>query len=547
VIRRLAVVLLGAAFAGTAYAAATSWALAAPAKPEILAAPGLWSHEPTATFEFRSSADATDFECRLDGGAVLAACTSPATFASLEEGAHTFEVWALDSSRARSEVSEIRWTVDMTAPLLPEDIVAEAASAQGAIVAFAATDNLDPDPELVCPYTSGSTFPLGVTSLSCTATDEAGNADDDDLVITVEDTTPPALAFKPDVTAAQQSAGGARVDYDVPAATDKVDPSPVVSCLPLPGSLFPLGTTPVSCTAVDAAGRTSAPEMFNVIVQVGPTPAEPQIATTVTGLTRLEDARFELTMEPGVTAECRLEGPSGGGRFLPCPADGVQTYTGLADGAYLFTVQVTNSIGNVNQAAYAWVVDRTPPAPVARFAARAAHRRVALSWTRPIDTDYDRVRLWRKRASAGSWRLLTRPARAASYVDRSLVNHVRYRYRIESLDRAGNVSASTALTAWPSPIVSPGYLEVVHSGPLIDWRAVRRATYYNMQVWRNGRKILSTWPSRSRYRLRSSWAYGDRRHRLSEGRLTVYVWAGFGPKAAVRYGPLWGRTAFVVG
>jgi hypothetical protein len=124
---------------------------------------------------------------------------------------------------------------------------------------------------------------------------------------------------------------------------------------------------------------------------------------------------------------------------------------------------------------------------------------------------------------------------------------VRYSYRIESLDRAGNVSASTALTAWPSPIVAPGYLEVVHSGPLIDWRSVRRARYYNMQVWRDGRKILSVWPSRSRYRLSSNWTFRDRRHRLSEGRLTVYVWPGFGRKAAVRYGPLWGRTAFVVG
>jgi hypothetical protein len=27
----------------------------------------------------------------------------------------------------------------------------------------------------------------------------------------------------------------------------------------------------------------------------------------------------------------------------------------------------------------------------------------------------------------------------------------------------------------------------------------------------------------------------------------VYVWPGFGRKAAVRYGPLWGRTTFVVG
>jgi hypothetical protein len=458
-----------------------------------------------------------------------------------------FEVRARDGSPVPSEVSEVRWTVDLTAPALPADIVAEATSSAGAIVTFSATDNLDRAPTLACSHGPGSVFPLGPTNVSCTATDAAGNATSGAFNVMVRDTTPPVLAPHPDVTAAQQTAGGARVDYSLPDATDAADPSPDVSCRPAPGSTFPLGDTTVSCTAVDAAGLTSSPVTFRVTVQAGPAPAAPRITTAVARLTRRADAEFELTVESGVTAECRLDRPSGSGIFVPCPANGVQRYTGLTDGAHLFTLQVTNSIGNVNQASYDWVVDRTPPAPVARFGARAAHRRVALAWTGPIDIDYDRVRLWRKRGENGSWRLLMRTRTAASYADRPVANHVRYRYRIESLDRAGNVSASTALTAWPSPIVSPRYLDVVHSGPLIDWRAVKRARYYNMQVWQDGRKILSVWPNRSRYRLRSSWTYRDRRHRLSEGRLTVYVWGGFGRKAAVRYGPLWGRTAFVVG
>jgi hypothetical protein len=545
--RRLATVLLGAAVVVAASAAATSWALADPEKPTILTAPGVWSREASATFEF-SSAGASRFECRLDGGGDnWVPCTSPIAYTSLGEGAHTFQVRAFDSSGGQSPVTAFEWTVDLTAPALPGDLVTEATSPAGAIVSFSATDNLDPAPALACSQASGSAFPLGATSVSCTATDAAGNAASREFVVTVRDTTPPVLAPPPDVTAAQTEAGGAKVDYSLPEATDAADPSPEVSCRPAPGSLFPLGDTPVSCAAVDAAGHTSAPETFTVTVQNGPTPAEPRITTSVARLTRRADAEFALTVELGVTSDCKLDRPSGGGSFAPCSAGAVQRYTGLTDGAHLFTVRVTNSIGNVNLASYDWVVDRTPPAAVARFAARAAHRRVTLSWTRPIDVDYDRVRLWRKRASAGSWRLLTQAARAASYADRSVVNHVRYSYRIESLDRAGNVSASTALTAWPSPIVAPGYLEVVHSGPLIDWRSVRRARYYNMQVWRDGRKILSVWPSRSRYRLSSNWTFRDRRHRLSEGRLTVYVWPGFGRKAAVRYGPLWGRTAFVVG
>ena len=68
-----------------------------------------------------------------------------------------------------------------------------------------------------------------------------------------------------------------------------------------------------------------------------------------------------------------------------------------------------------------------------------------------------------------------------------------------------------------------------------------------MQVWQEGRKILSAWPARSQYRLRSSWTFQGRRHALSQGRVAVYVWPGYGSKAAVRYGPLYGRTVFTIG
>jgi uncharacterized protein YfkK (UPF0435 family) len=56
---------------------------------------------------------------------------------------------------------------------------------------------------------------------------------------------------------------GAVVTYDVPA-TDNVKVT-WLSCEPAPGSMFPVGTSQVSCTAGDAAGNTAS-KSFSVTV-----------------------------------------------------------------------------------------------------------------------------------------------------------------------------------------------------------------------------------------------------------------------------------------
>ena len=82
--------------------------------------------------------------------------------------------------------------------------------------------------------------------------------------------------------------------------------------------------------------------------------------------------------------------------------------------------------------------------------------------------------------------------------------------------------------------------------PLVDWTSVRRATYYNVQVWRRGHKVLSLWPWRSSLQMRGTWRYRGRTYTLSAAGYTVLVWPGFGSKAAARYGPLLGSTSFRV-
>ncbi|MGH3023447.1 MAG: HYR domain-containing protein [Gaiellaceae bacterium] len=519
-------------------------AAAQPAQPVLSANVPPWTRATDVIFSFTSDAGAT-FECRRDVTA-YSPCSSPDSHAGLSEGAHSFQVKALAGSEESAPTS-FDWTIDLTPPVLPGNAVVEATSPAGATVTFAATDVLDPAPQLLCTPGSGSTFPPGTTTVPCTATDAAGNVARGDMTVTVRDTTPPLLVPHADVVRVKQSPAGATVDYALPLAQDAADPDPDVACAPASGSLFPVGTTTVSCNATDASGNVGGPITFAVIVQEGPVPARPSVRTAVPRLSRSRAAEFTFSAEPGTTVACRLEGPSGTGTFTPCASASGQTYSGLADGAYLFTVQVTNGIGNVSQANYAWTVDRTPPAAVKGFAARGRDGLVRLRWLRPTDLDFRRVRIERARARSGRTRLVAERRTAVRFTDRRAANEVRYRYVIRSLDRAGNRSRAVSAIARPSAVVSPAYGSLVRRAPLVDWRSVRRATYYNMQLWRNGRKLLSVWPLRSGYRLRSSWTFRGRRHSLTPGRLTVYVWPGFGAKAAVRYGPLLGSTSFRVG
>ena len=92
------------------------------------------------------------------------------------------------------------------------------------------------------------------------------------------DTTPPTLTLPADITANAAGTDGARVSYSV-RASDNRDPNPELSCEPASGSLFPVGTSTVVCTAQDASGNT-AQESFDVTVRRFPDPTK----DTVTGV-----------------------------------------------------------------------------------------------------------------------------------------------------------------------------------------------------------------------------------------------------------------------
>jgi FG-GAP-like repeat/HYR domain len=149
---------------------------------------------------------------------------------------------------------------DVTPPtiVVPDAVVAEATSPAGATVNYTvtATDDVDPAPVVSCTPASGSTFPLGDTTVTCTASDAAGNRATASFVIYVRDTTPPSLTLPGDLVVDATSPAGADVSFGA-TATDAVDPTPVVTCTRSPGT-FPIGDTKVICTATDSSGNQAS-------------------------------------------------------------------------------------------------------------------------------------------------------------------------------------------------------------------------------------------------------------------------------------------------
>jgi hypothetical protein len=124
---------------------------------------------------------------------------------------------------------------------------------------------------------------------------------------------------------------------------------------------------------------------------------------------------------------------------------------------------------------------------------------------------------------------------------------------VTRIDQAGNRAAGKASTVpTASPLLLPSRGERVKvtrrdsSLPLLVWKRVGKARYYNIQVFRGGRKILSAWPERARRGLERRWVYLGADYELSAGRYCWRVWPGYGKRSQQQYGKLLGTSCFHV-
>src|SRR5207302_11427015 len=99
------------------------------------------------------------------------------------------------------------------------------------------------DLPVTCSPASSSTFPVGTTTVNCSATNSSNQTTTGSFQVTVVD-TPPALHLPADTTVNATGPSGAAVTY-VATATDVVDGTDPVTCSPTSGSTFPVGATTV--------------------------------------------------------------------------------------------------------------------------------------------------------------------------------------------------------------------------------------------------------------------------------------------------------------
>lgn len=210
------------------------------------------------------SATASDL---VDGPEVVTC--NPASGSTFALGTTAVSCSSIDAHGNTAAGSFTIGVVDTTPPTVAHDTVtAEATGPDGAAVVFSVFGNDLVDGDSVpadCYPPSGTKFVLGATTVTCNATDKAGNKGTGSFTVDVVDTTPPVVSVPSDITTGPTQWNGAAVTFPPATAYDTVDTVVLASCSWTSGSVFPFGFTTVTCSATDTHGNTGT-KGFTVIV-----------------------------------------------------------------------------------------------------------------------------------------------------------------------------------------------------------------------------------------------------------------------------------------
>jgi hypothetical protein len=317
----------------------------------------------------------------------------------------------------------------------------------------------------------------------------------------------------------------------------------------LDGGAFSVCTSPKSYSGIGAGGHVFEVKASDLAGNTDASPAShawtietrPPTAAVASGPTAVSASRsatFVFSADEPASFVCRLDGAG----FEPCTSP--TSYNGLGDGTHGFTVRPTDAVGNVgNAASYVWTIDATPPQTTLASGPRSGRTTSATFRFRASEPVTFECKL------DGAAFAQCRSPKSYARLRKS-----RHSFEVRAIDAAGNIDATPAVHRWTiaaaprtvkttSALLTPPAGARVKTPPRLVWRPVVRASYYNVQLYRGGIKVLSAWPRRPRLQLRARWTYLGRRRALSPGAYRWYVWPAYSRN---RYGRLLGQSTFTM-
>jgi hypothetical protein len=219
------------------------------------------------------------------------------------------------------------------------------------------------------------------------------------------------------------------------------------------------------------------------------------------------------------------------------------TYSGPDEGGATLTGGCTDVAGNSASASFAFRYDATPP-QLSSVSVQSKDGANIVHWKSSSAEDVAAInRVARGKATERS--LFS--GAGVGFVDKKIRDGVEYRYSVRTYDQAGNASALRSVLALPKVVSlgKLGYTPRTAGQPILNWPAKSGASYYHVQLFRNGKRILAAWPLSTELALHARWLWAGRRYRLTPAKYAWFAWAGFGRRAAARY-RLIGHSTFIV-
>jgi hypothetical protein len=346
--------------------ATASWTIDATAPDTIIdSAPSGNVSTTSASITFHSTEAGTTFSCVLDGGA-SAPCASPASYTGLADGAHTLSVTATDAvGNTAATPATASWSIDATAP---DTIIDTAPSgtvpATSASITFHSTEagstfkcSIDGAASVTCTSPASYTgLADGAHAFSVAATDAVGN------VVATPATASWAVDSTPPDTIIDSAPTGTVSATSATFTFHSTEAGATFLCT-LDGSVNTVCSSPATYTGLAEGAHTFSVTATDTTGNVDPTPATTSwtndsiapdtiIDSAPSGVIHVATATITFHATEAATFKCSLDGAA------PSTCTSPVNYTGLANGAHIFSVTATDTSGNVDAtpATAAWTI-----------------------------------------------------------------------------------------------------------------------------------------------------------------------------------------------